>query len=61
MLTPTSFESNRRGSAELLTSAVPFVGVQSKAVVTATAEAADGVSTPSVGAQSVDHPALIYI
>lgn len=52
---------NKRGNAELLTSAIPFIRVQSKAVITATAEAADGVPTPSIGAQSVYHPAFIYI
>lgn len=43
------------------TGAVSLIGVQSKAVVAATAETADGVPTSSVGAESVYHPALVYV
>ena len=43
------------------TGAVSLIGVQSIAVVTATAETADGVSTSSVRAESVYHPALVYV
>lgn len=45
----------------LLTSAIPLIRVQSVAIVTATAETANGVSTPSIWAQGVYHPAFIYI
>lgn len=54
-------KTSKRWKAELLTSAIPFIRVQSKAIIAATAEAADCVSTPSIGAQTVDHPAFIYI
>lgn len=45
----------------LLTSAIPFIGVQSKAIITSAAEAANGVSTPSIGAQTVYHPAFVDV
>lgn len=43
------------------TGAVSLISVQSIAVVTATTETADGVSAPSVWAEGVYHPALVYI
>ena len=52
---------SQQAGAQLLTSAIPLVRVQRVAAVTATAEAPDGVPAPSVAAQAVDHPALIYI
>lgn len=48
-------------TSEILTSAVPLIRVQSISIITATAEAPDGVSAPPIGAQSVYHSALIYI
>lgn len=44
-----------------LTGAVPLVSVQTIAVITAAAEAADSVSAPSIGAQGVYHPAFIDV
>lgn len=51
----------RKLHSVLLTSAIPLIGVQSVAIITATSEAADGVPTPSVCAKAVNHPAFIYI
>lgn len=48
-------------SQKSLTGTVPLVRVQGIAVVAATAEAADGVSASPIRAQSVYHPALIYV
>lgn len=50
-----------RDAALVDVSAVPLVRVQSIAIITATTEAADGVSAPPVCAQGVYHPAFIYI
>lgn len=44
-----------------LTSTIPLVRVQGITVITATAEAPDGVSTSSIRAQRVYHPAFIDI
>lgn len=50
-----------RNAALIDVSAVPLVRVQSVTIVTATPEAADGVSASAVSAESADHSALVYI
>lgn len=48
-------------TSALLTSTIPFIWVQSISIITATPEAANGVSTPPIWAQGVYHSTFIYI